>query len=575
MINPIERTANESYFRDLFESSPEGILIADSRGVYHDANPKVCEMFGFSKDELLGKSVTDLTPESELAKVTSAMDKLNVIRSSLLDEWLFRRKDGTLFPAEVSARKLDHDRIIGYIRDISERKRNEIRNHFLDEISQVLGESLDFQVTLEKIAQLAIHSFADWCTIDLPTLDGKMKRIALLHRDEIKQKMACEFKLNHPLLHCTPESPTENARRKSLLVKDIDEVWFRNFSEPEERAQLIRQMGLRSYITVPLMARDRFLGTLSFADACNNYSGDDLRLAEEIGRRSALFADNARLYQLSKEAIRNREDILAIVSHDLRNPLSLIQLTTDMISKYIVPKISMKPEERTKMISSLAQIKRSTQRAARLISDLLDFTKIESGELRIETADECVDDILNESWSVMNPFALEKEIQLNYLHDLGIRVHCDRSRILQVLENIIGNAIKFSPPGSEIAVGCKEMNGTHTQFWIKDQGPGIEETATQRIFDRYWQPEETKRQGTGLGLSIAKGIVESHGGKIWVETSVGSGSTFFFHLPLPQAQTSGLRVNSTQFIDSSQAGTSFSESKQIIWSSPKRGPKAV
>ncbi len=225
-----------------------------------------------------------------------------------------------------------------------------------------------------------------------------------------------------------------------------------------------------------------------------------------------------------RAAIRSRDDLLATVSHDLRGPLSAILLATEML------------EEDNRGRREIAVIGRSVKRMERLIQDLLDMASIESGHLSVAPAPRVVDELVEEAIDSIQPMAHAKTISL--LSDVAVAdipVHCDRQRVLQVFSNILGNAVKFTPTAGKISVLARRPDPQFVKFAITDTGPGIEPEQLPFVFDRFWQAKDTAKAGTGLGLAICKGIIQQHGGSIWVESTVGVGTTFFFTLPVAPA----------------------------------------
>jgi signal transduction histidine kinase len=296
------------------------------------------------------------------------------------------------------------------------------------------------------------------------------------------------------------------------------------FAEPN----VLRDLGMQSYMCVPLTARGKTFGAMVFLAApSRNYASDDLLLAEELARRAALALDNARLYEQAQTAIRMREDVLAIVSHDLRSPLSMIQMGADQL---LAEPRGHDPREFTSRTAG--KIRRASVRMIHLIRDLLDFSSIEAGQLRIEVANHDAGELVTEVLEALQPNAGEKGIRLEKeMEPSSLGVRCDRERIVQVFSNLLGNAIKFTGEGGSVMIRARR-EGDQAVFSVSDTGPGIPEEDLSHIFDRYWQANRGTRESFGLGLAISKAIIESHGGKIWVESKVGQGSTFFFTLPL-------------------------------------------
>jgi signal transduction histidine kinase len=231
----------------------------------------------------------------------------------------------------------------------------------------------------------------------------------------------------------------------------------------------------------------------------------------------------------ARRAIQEREDLLAVVSHDLRNPLSVILVSATLALR------AGRPGDADRR--AIETIRRSALRMDRLIGDLLDASMIETGRLSLETAIQSADQIVREAVETLEAAAAQKGVRLDATGCGDLGVFCDRGRMLQVFSNLIGNATKFTPEGGSITVRV-EPRGPEIMFFVTDTGPGIPEDQLPRLFDRFWQAKRTARLGTGLGLTITKGIIEAQGGRIGVESQLGVGSTFFFTLPrasLPSA----------------------------------------
>ena len=228
----------------------------------------------------------------------------------------------------------------------------------------------------------------------------------------------------------------------------------------------------------------------------------------------------------AEAAVATREELLAIVSHDLRNPLSVIVTSTA-----VVLRTALAGSEGERVHKSAQTILRSADRMGRLIADLLDLAQIRAGKLAVEQKLQDVDALIRDGVEMLRPRAAEKNLKLDGITSSGLLVACDRERVLQIFSNLVGNAIKFTPEGGSI---CIEARSTahEARFSVRDTGQGIPEEELPRIFDRFWQAQNRSRAGIGLGLSIVKGLVEAHGGRLWVESNFGAGSTFFFTLPL-------------------------------------------
>jgi signal transduction histidine kinase len=230
----------------------------------------------------------------------------------------------------------------------------------------------------------------------------------------------------------------------------------------------------------------------------------------------------ARLYHHAAETIDAREQVLKIVSHDLRNPLHTISMCASLLIDVPLPA--------DKQTVHLKNIKRAGERMNRLIQDLLDVAKLEAGRVGISARELDVAPLLDEALDMLTPLAQEKKVHLDRdIAERLPRITADAGRVLQVLSNLVGNAIKFTPEGGRIVIGAKPVAGG-VEFSVSDTGPGIPADQLERIFGRFWQADVTDRRGIGLGLTIAKGIMDAHGGRLWVESTLGQGTTFRFIL---------------------------------------------
>ncbi|MEO7332290.1 MAG: ATP-binding protein [Minicystis sp.] len=252
--------------------------------------------------------------------------------------------------------------------------------------------------------------------------------------------------------------------------------------------------------------------------------------ATDIDDRKRAEEERIRLYEAAQRAIKSRDDLLATVSHDLRSPLGSIVLGTEVLLGHDPGE---KDAEKVRHVAML--IRRSAKRMEVLIRDLLDIASIESGHLRINPAPILISALVQEVMEAVSPEGRPKRVRIQSHLDMPeVLVHCDKDRMLQVFANLIGNAVKFTPEGGSIIVGA-QRDGDHVRFSVSDTGKGIAEDQLTHVFDRFWQADEVKFGGVGLGLAICRGIIEQHRGKIWVESTVGQGTTFSFTLPIHTA----------------------------------------
>ena len=256
------------------------------------------------------------------------------------------------------------------------------------------------------------------------------------------------------------------------------------------------------------------------------WTDGELEAAVEL-RRRAVEVDLVRQVALGEQAVRARDDLVAVVSHDLKSPLSVIQMQSSVLLRGIVPEDG---DSSRRLRGAAERIQRAIDRMNTLLHDLLDLSKIEAGRFSVQATAHDAREMLEEALLVLEPLGHRKQVTLSLEPGSSCTVLADPDRVYQVLANLIGNALKFSPDGSAIRLRVSEAKD-EALFSVIDEGPGIAAEQQAHLFNRYWQAPRSGRQGSGLGLYIAKGIVEAHGGRIWVVSSLGAGATFSFSLP--------------------------------------------
>ncbi|HET7753202.1 MAG TPA: GAF domain-containing sensor histidine kinase [Anaeromyxobacteraceae bacterium] len=402
------------------------------------------------------------------------------------------------------------------------------RTAFLYEASALLASSLDWEDTLASVARLAVPRVADCCAVDLvEDVEQRRASVVVAHADPEKAGMARELGRRYPTDPASVQGIGRVLRTgEPELYPDVTDALLVSVAQDDEHLRICREMGLRSIMIVPMAARGRILGVITFmsAESQRRYGPSDLAMAGSLARRCALAMDNARLYAEAQRAIRARDDVLAIVSHDLRNPLHAIGMASNLLQRASSP-------ERTRQHA--AAIERSAHRAGRLIRDLLDLSTLESGRVMLDRAPVDAATLLSEAAALIQPIAAERSISVEVASgpDEPSDAWCDRERIIQVFSNLLGNAVTFTPPGGRVTLSAIPAAG-EVRFSVTDTGPGVPLEHQAHIFDRYWKSRES-RQGAGLGLSIARSIVDAHGGRIWVESEPGAGATFLFTIPQP------------------------------------------
>jgi len=313
---------------------------------------------------------------------------------------------------------------------------------------------------------------------------------------------------------------TVAASGKSLLVSSIDPAAAAARVDPAARPLLAR-FPVHALLCVPLRAGDRVIGTLQAARTRpgQTFTTDDLRMFEELAERAALAVSSARLFASIEESNRSRDDILAVVSHDLRAPL------TSMMMAASVPSRELAHVDRQFSI-----VRRNAEQMSRLISDLLDFASIQAGRLAIERSWFAADQVVSTVAEMFAAAAAERAITLTAHAVDPVELCCDRDRVVQALSNLVSNAVKVTPAGARIDISA-EVTSRTVKFSVRDEGPGIAPEDQSHVFERYWRGSKTTYRGHGLGLAIAKGIADAVGGHLSLISEVGRGSTFSFSVP--------------------------------------------
>lgn len=490
-------------------------------------------IFGWTAEEMIGQRIEVLIPERFRARheeqVTAfGRSGVKARRMGERREISGLRKSGEEFPAEAAISQVHRGGVTVFavvLRDVTARKRFEERQSFLAEAGERLASAFGSEATLGHITNLAVAGLADGCILERWRDNGFVAASVAHVRAETETVLSNVVRAG--VRHPGPNHPLVTVATTGAPVLVQEDAMKRIIAESTHKAyrDAVTAMSPRAALFLPLIARGELVAVLSLFRETRGFDPDEVAFAEDLSRLTALAIDNARLHDEVRSSLRARNEMIGIVSHDLRNPVAAVR----MLGGAVLRADDRNSEANTENISLVCQ---AAEQMESLIRDLLDVSRLDAGRLRVDP--EIVDSkmLIVESLKTLAPLAEEQSVRfVTQLPDSMPKALADTERIQQVLSNLVGNAIKFTPTGGTITVSARAVNGS-MEVTVSDTGPGIPPEDLSRVFERYWQSDRTARHGAGLGLPIAKGIVEAHGGRIRIESGVGAGTTVSFTLPL-------------------------------------------
>jgi PAS domain S-box-containing protein len=533
---------------DVLDSMAEAVCRFRPDGTLLWGNRAFCELLGISRGELFGAHYAVLVHPDDLERVQAEVAAMTAARPEVVIENRIVLADGRVRWAQWTSRGFfdEAGRLIecqSAGRDITARveaeqalERAHRRFRFLAEASALLGSSLDYETTLARVTRLAVPFLADSCTVSLTDAHGELRRLTAAHVDpEVERRLVAQ---PAPERRSMPE-PLQRLidsvlSGRSVSAPDVDED-LSHLRLSGEQLELAKLQRINSYMVVPLRARGRTLGVITLASSRahsnRSYGDEELALATELGARAGTAIDNARLHEELRRADRAKEDFLATLAHELRNPMAAILNALELISEAAT--------DAGQRQRALEVATRQVRHQARLVDDLLDVSRLARGRIMLRAGPVELGALLHQIADAHRPsFARARQELALEITEQPLFVTADSARLEQILGNLLDNASKYSPADSRVTLWVARA-GDQVRIGVRDQGAGIPEELHTHIFDLFShgaRTHDTPSGGLGIGLTIAKALVELHGGRIDVSSDgAGRGSEFVVSLPLGHA----------------------------------------
>jgi len=521
----------------IIDALPALISFVDAEERYRFVSRGYQEWFGLSSEQIVGKKLGEILGERVVKELRPYMEQVMAGEHVTFEATIPHRSGGSrIVHGSYAPHFSESGRVEGFIAlitDVTQQKRSEDWQRFLANATGVLASSMDYETTLQSVAQLSVPRIADHCVVYMADAVGTLRRLAVAHVDPAKLELLGEIQRRFPLDRNAPIGPVQVLRTGvSELIPYLSESSLDAFtSDPEYRAA-VAELNVRSAMSVPLRIRDEIMGVMTFtlSEPGRAYTDEDLQRAEDLARRAAAAIENARLYSAAQDAIRIRDEFLSIASHELKTPLTPLQLQLDSLGATL-RNSELKSD---KLNRRLETANRQTRRLAKLVENLLDVSRISAGRLSLERERFDLSAVTAEVAERFGPDAAAAGCRVTVHADRAVLGDWDRLRLEQVVTNLLSNAIKYGA-GKPIDIHVRQDGGT-ARLTVADQGIGISPEDSARIFGRFERAVPLRHYGgMGLGLYIARQIVDAHGGSIVVSSAPGRGSTFTVVLPLSAA----------------------------------------
>ena len=443
---------------DLYDFAPVAYVTLDPMGKILEANLTAAAMFGIERGNLVGKFATTLVTVADRRALRDHIRRCFGERIRVETDLTFAVRGRPPVTAQVvSAPFIEADGAVTgcktTLTDITALKQGQEQLQLLAQSAGKLVSSFDYRTTLAEVARLAVPTLADICVVDLVNADGQVDRLEVACASDAVAVRLAPFRRGPARASEGSATAWVMRMRQPILLGETSPAEVAAVAPGFEFDTLIRAAGGESMMVVPLAARDTVLGVLTFiaAESGRRFTDSALATARDLAVHAATAIENARLYESARRAIRARQDVLTFVSHDLRNPLTGIHLTTEMLLR------GARGNERRKGWSQLERVRRSARQMQRMIDDLLDMASVEAGRLKVDLASHEVPRLCEDALVMLTPVAAQKGITLRVdKRGDGLVARCDRERVVQVLSNLLSNAVKFTPAGGAVTLTVEQ-----------------------------------------------------------------------------------------------------------------------
>lgn len=521
----------------IVEDSDDAVISKNRQGIVTSWNAAAERLYGFTAKEAIGQHISLIVPEHQRDELLVIMERL--WRGERIDHWdtIRMRKDGSLVDVSlrISPIRDSYGEVVGaskVARDITERKRAEQSLQFLADASASLAALIDRDSTLQQAAASMVPYFADWCVVYALRADGTIGSPAATHRDPAKREILREFLAEYPVDWDSPSITVKAWRTgQTQYIPDLPPSAIEKLSSTDHLLKALWTLKPRSVISVPMRIRERTVGVISFvmSDDRPPYTPADVLLAEDLARRVATAIDNAQLLHSVRDSERQKDEFLAMLAHELRNPLAAIRYAAEAARSPLA-------EATAEMLDV---IDRQAGNLTQLIDGLLDISRISQEKIQLRREPIDASAVIERAVAALQPLIDEKSDRL--IVDVAqqpLPLFVDATRTEQIIANLLTNAAKYAPEGSEIRLRAFADEG-EVIMQVIDRGIGISAEMLPRVFDLFAQADRTldrSQGGLGIGLTVVRKLTEMHGGTVSAQSGgEGEGSTFTVRLPLSEA----------------------------------------